>query len=82
MYSVEYDWLIAVGILIGVSLFLTMISDDSFDTDVFFIYMCIVNAFIVSADLFPMWTQVLLLLVVVGLAIIKLRQNQYNGGIE
>lgn len=67
MYDVEFDWAIAVGILLGLSLFLTYISEEKMSILTIFIYMSIVCAFIVSTGILPLWLEVLFLLVVVVL---------------
>lgn len=71
--SFDYSWLIAVGILIGLSLVLTFLSEEKITLNTIFIYMTIIDAFIVSTGILPLWTLILFLLIIVSLAIM-----QYN----
>ena len=72
LYILDYTWIIGVAILIGLSLVLSFISEGE---NVSFItiltYMTIINGFIVSAGVFPMWTQVAFLLAIIGVAILR-----------
>lgn len=80
LYDVDYTWMIGVGILIGLPLALTFFSEEKFNISTVLIYMTIINAFLVSTGILPIWTQVLFLLIIVSLAIIELKPNS-NGGI-
>lgn len=76
LYDVDYTWIIAVGILIGLSLVLTYLSEPNIDMTTILIYMTIIDAFIVSTDFLPLWSLIMFLLIIVALAIIELKQNK------
>lgn len=75
LYDVDYTWVIALGILIGVPLALTFYSEEKFSFSTVIIYMTIINAFIVSIGLLPLWTQVLFLIITVGMTVIEIKGN-------
>lgn len=78
LYDVDFTWLIAIGILIGLSIILTFLTEDKFDISTIIIYMSIINAFLVSTEILPLWTEVMFLLLLVGLGVLELKSN--NGG--
>ena len=73
---IKWTVFIAIGILIGLPLFLTIISEEEFNFITVIIYMTIINAFIVSSGILPLWTQIMFLLIVVSLAIIEIKSNR------
>lgn len=76
LYDIEFDWIICVGILIGLSLGLSYISEEKMSLFTILIYMNVIDAFIVSTGLLPLWTLVLLLLLVVGSTILNNKKNR------
>lgn len=72
----EYSWIIAIGILIGLSLVLTFLSEEKINFNTILIYMTIINAFIVSTGILPLWTEILFLLSVVALFMIQYNSNK------
>lgn len=78
-YDLTYSILVGIGILIGLPLLLTFYSEEKFNVSTVLIYMCIINAFLVSTGLFPMWTQIMFLIIVAALGIIELKSNKNNG---
>ncbi len=72
----EYDTLIGIGLLIGLPLLLTVISEKKFDITYVLIYMTIINAFLVSTGILPLWTQVLFLILMIGLSYMELKPNK------
>ena len=67
LYILDYTWIITVAILIGLSLVLSYISEGKNVSFVsIFVYMTIINAFLVSTGNLPMWSEVILLLVLVS----------------
>lgn len=80
LYDLDYTWIIGVGILIGLSLVLSIVSDGkdiSFTT--IFVYMTIIDAFLVSTSILPLWTIVLFLLVVISLTVLKVKSKRGVG---
>ena len=57
----EYDWLLGIGIVFGLSLFLMVTGNQSLKS--FITYMMIADGFVVSAGLLDVWTLILLLLI-------------------
>lgn len=78
LYDVEFDWAIAIGILIGLSLFLSYISEERMSLLTIFLYMNIVGAFLASTGILPLWIEVLFLLCVVGLTILQRTKDGDN----
>jgi len=78
-YSTEFSWLIAIGILIALPILLTYFSEDKFTLSTVLIYMTIINAFLVSTDILPLWTQVLFLIVLVGVSVMELKSDNNRG---
>lgn len=75
----DYDVLIGIGILIGLPLLLTFVSErEKFSLSVVLIYMTIINAFLVSTGILPLWTQVLFLIIMIGLGAMEFKTE---GGI-
>lgn len=75
----DYDVLIGIGLLIGLSLLLTFLSEKKFNITILIVYMTIVNAFLVSTSVLDLWTQVLLLIMLVAVAFL---QNKNQGSSE
>ncbi|MFX0069875.1 MAG: hypothetical protein ACFFAO_02185 [Candidatus Hermodarchaeota archaeon] len=76
LYDYDFAGLIGIGILIGVPLALTFYSEEKFNVSILLIYMTIVNAFLVSVDILPLWTQVLFLVLITSLIIIDLKSSK------
>lgn len=72
----SYDILIGIGLLIGLPLLLTFVSEKKFSLTIVLVYMTIVNAFIVSTEILPIWTQILLLIIMVGLAYMEIKAKR------
>lgn len=75
----NYDVLIGIGLLIGLSLLLTFLSEKKFNITILIVYMTIVNAFLVSTSVLDLWTQILLLIMLVAVAFL---QNKNQGSSE
>lgn len=78
--AIDFSWFIAVGIVIGLSLILDFLSEEKMSLIGILVYMCIIDSFIVSAGLLPLWTVILFMLIVVGMTIMKVKgvNNAYN----
>lgn len=81
VYEFDFAGLIGIGMLIGIPLALTYFSEEKFNIDVLLIYMTIINAFLVSIDILPLWTQVLFLIIIVGIIIMELQKNSKGSSI-
>lgn len=79
-YSTDFSWLIAMGVLIALPLVLSFLSEKKITIMSILTYMTIINAFIVSTGLLPMWTMIMFLILIVGITVLKLKNNN-NGGI-
>lgn len=79
-YSTDFSWLIAMGILIALPLVLSFLSEKKITIISILTYMTIINAFIVSTGLLPMWTMIMFLILIVGITVLKLKNNNNNGG--
>jgi len=76
IYDVDFTWMIAVAILIGLGLTLTFLSEEKMSMQVMLIYMTIINAFLVATDFLPLWTEIMFLLIIVALAIMELKASK------
>ena len=76
LYDIDFSWIILIAILIGLSFAIVFITEEKFSLITVLIYMTIINAFIVATDMFPLWTEVLFILIIVALSIIKLKTNK------
>ena len=77
-YSTDFSWLIAMGVLIALPLVLSFLSEKKITIISILTYMTIINAFIVSTGLLPLWTMIMFLILIVGVSVLKLKNN--NGG--
>lgn len=75
LYEVDFSWAIAIGILIGLSLVLTYISENKISLVSLLVYMTIINGFIVSTGLLPLWTEIMFILIIVALSIVKIKSK-------
>lgn len=71
--AIDFTWFISIGILIGLSLVLSFLSEDKINMMSILAYMTIICAFMVSTGLLPLWIVVLLMLACVALAVINMR---------
>lgn len=77
--SYDYTLFIAIGILIGLSLVLTYLSEEKISLEIILIYMTIIDAFLVSTGNLPLWTLIMFLLITVGATIVKVDRNRNKG---
>ena len=74
----DFDVVIGIGLLIGLPLVLTFLSEKKFSLTVILVYMTIINAFIVSINILPLWTQVLFLILMVGLGYLEISHKRIS----
>jgi len=79
LYDIDFSGLIGIGILIGLPLILTFLSEEKFNIITVLIYMTIINAFLVSVNILPLWTQVMFIIIMVGSGITKLKSENTGG---
>lgn len=79
LYDIDFSGLIGIGILIGLPLILTFLSEEKFNIISVLIYMTIINAFLVSVNILPLWTQVMFIIIMVGSGIMKLKSENKGG---
>lgn len=60
--SVEYEWLIGVGIMFGFAFAMSYITYRTLGS--FFAFLLFFNSFVVWAELLPLWTLVVNILIV------------------
>jgi len=58
---ISYNWIIGIALMFGLALVLNKLTFESMPG--FFIFLTIFNAFIVYADLLPLWSLVLNLVI-------------------
>lgn len=75
----DFSFLIAIGILIGLSLVLSYFSEEKISLISLLIYMTIINSFLVSTGFLPIWTEILFLLIIVGLGVMQYQKSKGSG---
>ena len=71
--AVEYEWIIGVGIMFGFAFSMSYIFYG--DLDSFFAFLLIFNGFVCWAELLPLWTLILNILILTFIIYFSLRSG-------
>jgi len=59
--STEYEWLIGIGLMFGLAFGMSLLTYQTIET--FFAFLTIFNSFVVWAELLPLWTLIVNILI-------------------
>lgn len=75
--ATEYEWLIGVGIMFGLAFSMSYLTYGSMES--FFAFLLIFNGFVCWAELLPLWTLILNILILTFMMYFSVRKR--GGGI-